>query len=83
LFIASSDHFFALSILLSFQNIFATAQFIAESVPQFYIATLAFFFLVLEGYMMMAIPHIYPLFGHSFSAFDKVVPICFLFPALT
>jgi hypothetical protein len=58
MFIASYNHFLALSILLSFQKTLATAQLIDESVPQFYIATLAFFFLVFDGSIMIAIPQI-------------------------
>jgi hypothetical protein len=76
---ASSNHFLALSILLSFQNSLATAHDIEGSVPHCSIATLAFFLRVLCGYNTMAIAQIYPHLGHSFSALAKVVLICFLF----
>jgi len=66
--------------LLSFQKSLATEQFIEGSVPQCYIAILAFFFRVLCGYNIIAIAQIYPLFGLSFTAFAKVVVICLVLP---
>jgi hypothetical protein len=50
-------HFFALSILFSFQNTLAIEQFkAAELGPHASIATEAFFFLVAIGYISIALP---------------------------
>lgn len=66
------NHFFALSNLFYFQNIFAILLFrIEDATPQFYNATLALFFLVETGYIYTEIPHNYGLFGHAFKAFAK------------